>query len=171
MSNAAPVIVWFRRDLRLADNPALLAAAAGGRPVICLFVLDAQAEAIGAAARWHLGQGLAALAGTLRHQGAQLILRRGEALEVLRTAVGETGAREVHWGRLYTPEEMARDRAVKAALRAEGVKPRAATPGHCWPNLGRWRRVPAEPIACTRLSGAPSRRRGWSRRRACRQSL
>lgn len=136
MSDAVPVIVWFRRDLRLAYNPALVAAAAGGRPVICLFVLDAQAEAIGAAARWHLGQGLAALAATLQRQGERLILRRGEALAVLRAAVGETGAREGHWGRLYTPEEMARDRAVKAALRADGVKPRAATPGHCWRTLG-----------------------------------
>ncbi|MBW6506905.1 MAG: DNA photolyase family protein [Rhodobacteraceae bacterium] len=121
MSRGGPALVWLRRDLRLADNPALHAAALGGRPVVCLFVLDPETERIGAAARWRLGQGLAALSAALEARGQRLILRRGEALATLRAVLAETGARELHWGRLYTPAEIARDRAVKAALRAEGV--------------------------------------------------
>ena len=121
MNRGGPALVWFRRDLRLADNPALIAAAAGGWPVVCLFVLDPETERIGAAARWRLGQGLAALAAALACQGQRLILRRGEALAVLRAVLAETGARALHWGRLYTPVEIARDKAVKAALQAEGV--------------------------------------------------
>ncbi|WP_372841107.1 deoxyribodipyrimidine photo-lyase [Phaeovulum sp.] len=121
MSGAPPVLVWFRRDLRLTDNPALAAAARQGRPIICLFVLDPETEAMGAAARWRLGQGLAVLAAQLQARGQCLILRRGDALTVLRAVLAETGATGLHWGRLYTPAEMARDRQIKAALRAEGV--------------------------------------------------
>jgi deoxyribodipyrimidine photo-lyase len=55
---AAPVLVWFRRDLRLSDNPALRAATEAG-PVIPVFVLDPETEAIGAAARWRLGLSIA----------------------------------------------------------------------------------------------------------------
>ncbi len=129
MNGAPPALMWFRRDLRLADNPALAAAAQGGRPIVCLFVLDAETEAMGAAARWRLGQGLAALDAQLQTSGQRLILRRGDALAVLRAIIAETGASALHWGRLYTPAEMARDRRVKAALRGEGmaVKSHAGT--------------------------------------------
>ena len=113
--------MWFRRDLRLADNAALAAARAGGRAVVCLFVLDPLTEGIGAAARWRLERALETLAAALAAHGQRLILRGGEALPALRAVIAETGAGEVHWGRLYSPPEMARDRGVKASLRAEGV--------------------------------------------------
>ena len=50
----APVILWFRRDLRLADNPALTEAVASGRPVMPLYVLDEAAEGrpLGGASKW-----------------------------------------------------------------------------------------------------------------------
>ena len=57
-SDKSPVILWFRRDLRLEDHPALQAACAGGRPVIPVFVLDDLAENLGAAPKWRLGLGL-----------------------------------------------------------------------------------------------------------------
>ena len=52
---AGPVLVWFRRDLRLGDHPALTAACASGRPVIGVFLHDETVETLGAAARWRLG--------------------------------------------------------------------------------------------------------------------
>ncbi|PKP73296.1 MAG: deoxyribodipyrimidine photolyase, partial [Alphaproteobacteria bacterium HGW-Alphaproteobacteria-6] len=118
---AAPVILWFRRDLRLDDHAALTAAVATGRPVIALFVHDETVEALGAAAKWRLGQGLAVLAGSLAAAGSRLILRRGPALAVLRAIIAETGAVAVCWSRVHDPEGIARDRAVKAALVAAGV--------------------------------------------------
>jgi len=74
---AAATIWWVRRDLRLADNPALAAAVEAGGPVIPVFVKDAAVDALGAAPRWRLGLGVEALARRLAATGARLILREG----------------------------------------------------------------------------------------------
>jgi deoxyribodipyrimidine photo-lyase len=120
MSNK-PLILWFRRDLRLSDHPMLQAAKATGRPLVPVFVLDAQTEAMGAAARFRLGLGLEHFGGVLAGLGSRLVLRHGEALAVLRGLVAELGAAGVYWQRLYEPEARERDAEVKAALRAEGL--------------------------------------------------
>ncbi len=120
MSNQ-PLILWFRRDLRLSDHPMLAAAVASGRPLLPVFVLDAQAEGLGAAAKWRLGLALARFAETLTALGQRLILRRGDALEVLQELVDDTGAAGVMWQRMYDPQAVARDTAVKAALKAKWV--------------------------------------------------
>ena len=82
-----PAILWLRRDLRLADNPAMHAAIARGGPVVPVWILDPVAEATGSAHRWRLEGSLRALARDLETLGARLILRRGPALEVLRSLV------------------------------------------------------------------------------------
>lgn len=77
---SSPSIVWFRDDLRLADNPALRAALDLGEPIIALFVLDEESDgirALGGASRWWLHHSLASLAERLQERGAELILRRG----------------------------------------------------------------------------------------------
>lgn len=107
----------------------LAAAAASGRPLIPVFVADGQVTGIGAAARWRWGQGLAAFARALEAAGLRLTLRRGEAGAVLRALLAETGAAGVWWSRLYDPAARARDGALKAALRAEGLEARSF-PGH-----------------------------------------
>ena len=91
----APVLLWLRRELRLADNPALGAALDSGRPVLAVFVLDEVspgAWAPGAAARWWLHHSLASLAADLARAGAPLVLRRGRIAQVLPELVRETGA-------------------------------------------------------------------------------
>lgn len=123
--NDRPLILWFRRDLRLGDQPMLAAAAASGRPVVAVFVLDPETEALGAAPKWRLGLSVAAFAQVLAGLGAELVLRRGPALEMLRGLVAETGAGGVWWSRLYDPASVARDTAVKAALKAEGLEARS----------------------------------------------
>ena len=114
----SPLIYWFRRDLRLSDHPALTAAVATGRPVVPLFILDAETEALGAAAKWRLGLGLAEFARALERIGSRLVLRRGAALAVL----AELAPGAVHWQRLYDPVSTVRDAAVKAALRGLGIE-------------------------------------------------
>ena len=97
MSN--PIIHWFRQDLRLADNPALAEAAASGRPVLPLYILDDDSRAPrapGAASRWWLHHSLAALDESLRALGNRLILRRGRAQAVLRDLIAECGASTIH---------------------------------------------------------------------------
>jgi deoxyribodipyrimidine photo-lyase len=103
-----PILYWVRRDMRLADNPALCAAAAQGL-VMPVFIVDEVVETLGAAPKWRLGLGAEAFGDALRAAGSGLVIRRGEALETLRALVAETGARAVHWNRLYDPAARARD--------------------------------------------------------------
>ena len=121
----APLILWVRRDLRLADQPMLAAAVATGRPLLPVFVLDPETEALGAAAKWRLGLGLARFGATLAGLGAPLVLRRGPALSVLQGLVADVAAAGVWWSRLYDPASVARDTGVKAALKAAGVEARS----------------------------------------------
>ncbi len=125
MNESTPIILWFRRDLRLDDHAALHAAAATGRPVVPVFLHDAEVGALGAAPRWRLGLSVAALSYALARAGSRLTLRRGDALACLRALVAETGAGDVWWQRGYAPGQIARDRAVKAGLRADGVGARS----------------------------------------------
>ena len=120
----APAIVWFRQDLRLADNPALLAAAGRGGPVIPVLVWAPEEEGgwePGGASRWWLHRSLASLDADLRRQGSRLVIRRGPSLEAIRGLISETGADAVYWNRRYEPHAVERDRAVKAALRDDGI--------------------------------------------------
>jgi deoxyribodipyrimidine photo-lyase len=121
----APLILWFRRDLRISDHPMLSEAVATGRPIIPVFILDPETEGLGAAPKWRLGLGIEAFGAALRRLGASLVLRRGPALQVLQGLIAETGAQDVWWSRLYDPAAVARDTAVKAALKADGIGARS----------------------------------------------
>ena len=125
MSSRPPVIWWIRRDLRLCDNPALTAAVSSGAPVLPVYILDAQDEALGAAPKFRLGLGLEHFGRQLAKAGSRLILRRGKALEVLRDLIEETGAGAVHWSRLYDPQAIARDSEIKQQLKEQGVEVRS----------------------------------------------
>ena len=101
----SPSIVWLRRDLRLTDQAALLAAASEG-PVIPVYVLDDETPRhcrMGAASRWWLHHSLASLDRQLREIGSRLILRRGKCHEELAAIRRETGARTVHALQHYEP--------------------------------------------------------------------
>ncbi len=119
---SAPTLVWFRQDLRLADNPAVAAAASLG-PVLPVYVLDETGEQrpLGGAAKWWLHQSLTALAGELADHGLPLILARGAAEHVIPDLVAAAGAGSVMWNRVYEPGPMVRDARLKAALRARGI--------------------------------------------------
>lgn len=120
MSNS-PILMWFRRDLRLGDHEALTAAVATGRPVIPIFIHDELIESLGAAPKMRLGLAVAQHATCLAAKGSCLILRKGPALDVLRTVIAQTGAGAVYWSRLYDPASKARDTQVKAALKKDGI--------------------------------------------------
>ncbi|MEQ8354571.1 MAG: deoxyribodipyrimidine photo-lyase [Kiloniellaceae bacterium] len=120
----APSILWFRQDLRLADNPALAAAVAHGAPILPVFILDDETAgdwALGGASRWWLHHSLAALDKDLRKLGAGLCRRRGKSAGVIEALVQETGAEAVFWNRCYDPAAVARDKALKARLGADGI--------------------------------------------------
>jgi len=121
---SAPVILWFRRDLRLSDNPALSAAAATGDPVIPLFILDEESDGVrplGGASRWWLHHSLTSLADSLANLGTPLILLRGPADTVLHGLIEETGAKGVFWNRLYDAASIKRDSHIKKDLQDRGL--------------------------------------------------
>jgi len=118
-------LVWFRHDLRLADNPALCAALENHQNVIPVFIhapdeLDAWQP--GAASRWWLHHSLKALDGQLHEPGSRLVIRSGpDSLECLRTLIKETGATHVYWNRQYEPQHIARDKVIKSTLRDASI--------------------------------------------------
>lgn len=126
--SSAPVIVWFRDDLRLADHPALASAATTGTPLLCLYVLEEGEPGLrplGGAARWWLAGSLRALDAGLERLGQRLVLRRGAAAAVVPAVAAEIGAQAVYWNRRHTPAGAAIDARVEAELAGRGIAVRA----------------------------------------------
>ncbi len=116
--------MWFRNDLRLGDNPALDAAAASGRPLVCLYVLEDPGSGQrppGGASKWWLDKSLRALKDDISKKGGQLVLRKGRAADVLDTVITETGAEMVVWNRRYGAGGRCVDGQIKQDLRARGL--------------------------------------------------
>ena len=122
-SKQETALVWFRLDLRLADNPALDAAVATGLPVIPVFVgsADEMSGIPGAASRRWLHQSLLKLHESLRTKRSQLIVRRGRTAETLLELALETNARRLFWNRVYDPAALERDKEIEAQLQGRGI--------------------------------------------------
>ena len=121
---ASPVIVWFRDDQRLADNPALAAAIATRHPLICVFVFDEASEGIrplGGAARWWLHGSLAELDRGLAALGGRLVIFRGPGDDLISSLAAETEAAGVYWNRRYDEAGRNVDDRLKSTLTARGV--------------------------------------------------
>lgn len=116
---SAPVIVWFRRDLRLDDHSALSSALATGAPILPLFIFDPTLlqTAHSAAPRLQfLLDALQALDARLQTFGARLIMRHGTPESVLRTLIDQTQAQALYLNVDYTPYARRRDAQLSAAL-------------------------------------------------------
>lgn len=115
-------LVWFRQDLRIADNPALFEAARKG-PVLPVFVLEDPAHSgethpLGGASKWWLHFSLKALQKTL----PGLIICRGDARHLIPQIARDAGVRAVHWNRCYEPNAIERDTEIKTLLKADGFE-------------------------------------------------
>jgi deoxyribodipyrimidine photo-lyase len=121
-------LLWFRRDLRLADNPALDAAIARGKPIIPFYIfddVDAGEWAPGGASRWWLHGSLSALSSKIEALGNRLILRSGSAEAIINELLSETKAKSVYWNRRYEPWATRRDELIKKVLKSKGVEVRS----------------------------------------------
>jgi len=121
----APTLLWFRKDLRLADNSALAAAIEAGAPIIPVFIWspgEAGDWSPGAASKWFLHQALASLSEEWAVRSGQLVLRMGNSLEELRDIIEKTGAKRVYWNRRYESPLRELDAEIKRALREDGIE-------------------------------------------------
>jgi deoxyribodipyrimidine photo-lyase len=116
-------LYWLRRDLRLADNPALHAAARGEQ-LLCAYIHSPEEEADGApggASQWWLHHSLQQLDEALRERGNRLLITRGLTLPTLQQLCKQHSVSTVHWNRCYEPAQIARDTAIKRVLHDTGI--------------------------------------------------
>lgn len=120
-----PIIIWFRQDLRVEDNPALLAAIESKSPLIALYIYSPEEEgawSYGGASRWWLHYSLKSLSNELSHHGLKLTLRRGSSISILEDLIQKTDAQAVYWNRRYEPSSIKRDAAIKETLHQKGIE-------------------------------------------------
>jgi len=138
-------IVWLRHDLRLADNPALLAALQDGHAPLPVYIHDpAPGLGPGAAGAWWLHHSLQALQRELRARGSDLLLLQGDSRAVLAALVRRSGAAAVYWNRRHDPAGSKLDRDIEAQLHAAGIAV-ATFPGGFLREPGRLLKANGEP--------------------------
>lgn len=118
-------LVWFRRDLRLADNPAFAAALESGKKLLAIYIHAPEEQAPwapGGASKSWLHHSLNALGEALSVRGQRLWLFDGPSLETLERLIRAADVSAVYWNRCYEPALMARDKVIKTALRQLGVE-------------------------------------------------
>ncbi|KAL3619692.1 Cryptochrome-1 [Castilleja foliolosa] len=121
-------IVWFRRDLRVEDNPALAAGVRSGA-VVAVFIWAPEEEGHyfpGRVSRWWLKQSLSHLDTSLKSLGTSLVTKRStDSVSSLLEVIKLTGAKQLFFNHLYDPISLVRDHRTKELLTAEGIDVRS----------------------------------------------
>lgn len=123
-NSARTIIVWFRRDLRVADNPALNEAVESGAQVVPIFVWsdsDEEPWGAGEAQRWWIRKSLDSLGERLRELGLPLLIRSGSYAQVIGTLAMNVGADTLHVNRRYEPHAVSSDENIVRELARLGV--------------------------------------------------
>jgi len=130
-TSTQPTLVWFRRDLRLQDNPALHWAVMQKKPVICVYIHDGINDKwqLGGASRWWLHHSLHSLMAGLKTAGCRLHLLAGDTEKTVKRVISETGADTIAWNRRYEPGSIELDKKLKAHYLKKGLTVHS-TPGN-----------------------------------------
>jgi deoxyribodipyrimidine photo-lyase len=118
-------LVWFRHDLRLLDQPALLSAFQNHQFILPLYIYDETLPedfSYGGAQKWWLQESLKALSQTIQSQGGTLILRKGNPLTIIPELVKEYKIEAVYFNRLYHPALQKRDQHLTEILKSLSLK-------------------------------------------------
>lgn len=118
-------IVWFRQDLRLGDNPALVAAIEEHDEILPVYIHDSRSGTlgqIGEASQVWLHHSLHALQASLESLNSHLVVIEGDPLMVLPALAKPLKVTGVYWNRSYDPVTLERDKKVKTALAEHGAK-------------------------------------------------
>ena len=116
-------IIWFRRDLRLADNPALQALLQDGHLPVAVYIHDEPDPdwPLGGASAWWLHHSLVALKQSLQQLGSDLLILSGNAQQQLSQLIENTGVEAVYWNRCYEPALARRDATLTAHFKQRGI--------------------------------------------------
>ncbi|KAL8140008.1 hypothetical protein V2J09_006029 [Rumex salicifolius] len=124
MDSSTTTIVWFRRDLRIEDNPALSAAAKDGC-VFPVYIWCPEEEGQfypGRASRWWLKQSISHLGQSLKSLGVELkLIRANSTIDALLDIIHATGASKVVFNHLYDPVSIVRDHDIKQKLAEQNI--------------------------------------------------
>jgi deoxyribodipyrimidine photo-lyase len=115
-------LLWFRRDLRLADNPAWQAIIDEGHAPVPVYIHDEPDTdwQTGEASAWWLHHSLIALQQSLRKHGSDLLIFKGDPEKILARLLKQCGTGRLAWNRRYEPAWIARDAGIKQALEKQG---------------------------------------------------
>ncbi|MBL7661687.1 deoxyribodipyrimidine photo-lyase [bacterium] len=125
MSKNRNALVWFRRDLRVDDNPALSHAIANSETIIPIFIWDKQSStdwALGAAAKWWLHHALDRLDSELKSLDSKLNYLIGRPQEIIQALIGQHKIDAVYWNRRYEPDQIEDDAKLKETLLKTGLR-------------------------------------------------
>ena len=119
MKHKQNVIYWFRRDLRLLDNPALSEAASAG-PILPIFIFDGSLADYtqGSASRWWLNHSLNSLNKQLNHR---LLIFNGDPKEIIPKLAKASNSKSVYWNRCYEPWQIELDSKIEPILKSENI--------------------------------------------------
>lgn len=124
-ANTGAALFWFRRDLRLTDNPGLLAAIATGRPLICVYIddisLSASDDGAGNVDRWRAAS-VDSLAEDIAARGGNLLRLQGDSPTIICDLVNRHNVAWVGWTRHYDAASVERDSALKSRLKTAAVE-------------------------------------------------
>ena len=116
-------LLWFRRDLRLADNPALQALLDEGHRPLPVYIHDEPDPdwPLGSASAWWLHHSLVALKNSLQQFGSDLVVMTGDTQQNLLKLIESTGAESVYWNRCYEPAFIKRDALIEKTLNKQNI--------------------------------------------------
>ena len=123
--NPKRAVVWFRKDLRLEDHPALLAALSDGLEIIPIFIWDPKAGDLwrpGEASRWWLHQSLLHLRQSINRLGGSILFLIGKPQEILSRICRDYGATALFYGRCYEPSSLELESSIETIFPASGIR-------------------------------------------------
>ncbi|KTD32027.1 cryptochrome/photolyase family protein [Legionella israelensis] len=115
-------LIWFRKDLRLTDNPAFISACNYSEAVIPLYILDKTTNSLGGAQQWWIHYSLQSLADSLQKEGLKLVLRQGNPLDIIVSLTESLPIQTVYWNHCYEPLAIKRDKKIKSVLQQSGIE-------------------------------------------------
>ncbi|WP_189487204.1 cryptochrome/photolyase family protein [Asticcacaulis endophyticus] len=124
LSTSPACLLWFRFDLRLMDHDGVKMALKSGLPVIPIYIYDETlgTRPLGAASKWWLHRSLMALDKDLKMCGSRLIVRKGNATEILETLSEEYNVKRIICSHSFDPKLELQDESLSRRLETKGIK-------------------------------------------------